>query len=78
MNSSLLTSSILGLLIGFLKRNFHEEKGMECYHAIAIKKYSYNNVKLLETMGGIQVTKSACSCVGKNGRLVYYTSFSPW
>jgi hypothetical protein len=77
MNSSLLSSAMLGLSIGFLKWNFLEEKGMECYHGIAIKKYSYNNVNLLETMGGLQVTKSACLCVGKNGKLVYYTSLSP-
>jgi UDP-N-acetylmuramyl pentapeptide phosphotransferase/UDP-N-acetylglucosamine-1-phosphate transferase len=34
MNSSVLSSSMLGLLIGFLKWNFLEEKGMECYHDI--------------------------------------------
>jgi UDP-N-acetylmuramyl pentapeptide phosphotransferase/UDP-N-acetylglucosamine-1-phosphate transferase len=34
MNSSLLSSSMLGLLMGFLKWNFLEEKGMECYHEI--------------------------------------------
>jgi hypothetical protein len=34
MNSSLSSSSMLGLLIGFLKWNFLEEKGMECYHDI--------------------------------------------
>jgi hypothetical protein len=51
MNSSLLSSSMLGLSIGFLKWNFLEEKEMECYHGIAIKKYSYNNVNLLEQWG---------------------------
>jgi hypothetical protein len=34
MDSSLLSSPMLGLLIGFLKWNFLEEKGMECYHDI--------------------------------------------
>jgi hypothetical protein len=34
MNSSVLSSSMLGLLIGFLKWNFLEEKGRECYHDI--------------------------------------------
>jgi UDP-N-acetylmuramyl pentapeptide phosphotransferase/UDP-N-acetylglucosamine-1-phosphate transferase len=34
MNSSLSSSSMLGMLIGFLKWNFLEEKGMEYYHDI--------------------------------------------
>jgi hypothetical protein len=32
MNSSLLSSSMLGLLIGCLKWQSLEEKGMKCYH----------------------------------------------